>query len=1202
MNDEPIAISQSNEVQDKAKEEASPYEDHRVIAVVNGLGAPTPTSDLEQSHDINGDNNGNGDSKSDSEAETVVLSGKDEASAKVNRNDSDHEGASEVIVKPDSPTGTNTTEGDSTGTISLKRKRAVPNPVTGALPDVGNSSNLSSTISSPTHEAQSSTRAISESIHSRSTPPHEIDSHRKDGQSRKRKLQVDDIDENGRRRRSKRDTSLDAAKRHERRESRKQNQRESSDDRSVSPPTRPQDRAQSTQTADIRTVAKRKKPPPLLVGHRRKDSEDPHADSDDSGSLQGPVHLHKFASADNIAMSPAKIPHKKHRDKNGRTWLARACATEEVEVAITRLKERPEDLDVADNAGNTPLQIASLEGNADIVQVLLDAGCDTACKNIDMDTPLIDAVENGHLDVVKLLLRAGLDPRQSNSKGEEPLDLLKPGNEDNDAIRTILLEAKEKDTRRRFSEDQHGQSSAGNRDSASAPSPRGSPPLLSARSPPFHATAPRRRTARSEATRNDLLWINPTPENLRDRAGKGDLEGVDHILNMRPTADTEAVLAAARGGHEVVLQLLIAIGKPEQDPEPLQSSAYKVGHNTPMLAAIGRGNVRVIQLLLAQPDFDPSRRLYRGLTYHEIAKERQGSNWQEEVEILQGAYDLYTSRGTKMVSKGTSTKIRGVADGHDPKRPKRATSSSSPLAPAKVQSPDSTTAGVTPAWRTQSTELKRGSPRPEAGESQSSRKHLKVPDGGSRESSNAVSDRETTHLGPPKTKSKAKRSHSEAGMAVAKVDTSKPRRRLVSGKTIKNDQEKRRRASMISEASSSSSNKDHGKVKSSDDVTADSEAKWEDSRETSGNQLIDSGKKRPHHSLSPQAGTSDVGTKALDPAKKKKRRRLDSTGNAIDRTLIEHPPHSRAAQVANMIVSPQLTSALPNIGTAPVAFMGNPSPVEQSSASRVRVDTGSPIDAADQALQQSKYLQDLQAQTQAEEEILRQQRLVEEQESSAQREARARAESEERRQLEQDALAREAKEKAALEETERKARVARQEEESRLEEQRRLEEAERKARLEREEEEARIEKKRKDEDMLRRRVELERLRKENEDRRRAEQEERERLARIRRQEEEERRRRESLPNSLRRAAELSPEAARNTLEITKWLPLFTVTGQQLNPDCEEQARDERWIANIQAAPILAITDLDLSQCKYGYSPRHSTIWLCHALVIFQCVG
>jgi ankyrin repeat protein len=77
-------------------------------------------------------------------------------------------------------------------------------------------------------------------------------------------------------------------------------------------------------------------------------------------------------------------------------------------------------LNVPDNAGNTPLQIASLEGCAPIVKFLLEAAWEIDTKNIDNDTPLIDAVEIGHLEVIKLLLDAGANPRIVNAEGDEP--------------------------------------------------------------------------------------------------------------------------------------------------------------------------------------------------------------------------------------------------------------------------------------------------------------------------------------------------------------------------------------------------------------------------------------------------------------------------------------------------------------------------------------------------------------------------------------------------------------------------------------------------------------------------------------------------------------------------------------------------------------------------------------------------------------
>ena len=183
--------------------------------------------------------------------------------------------------------------------------------------------------------------------------------------------------------------------------------RPASNDRSVSPMRPSHSRTSSGQQLGGDSHRTKKAPAPLITGFHRQGSEDRiSVSSSASGSPLPGAHLRKFASVDGASASPAKQPmgHKKQRDQNGRTRLARACAAQELEVAVARLSERPEDLNVPDNAGNTPLQIAALEGCAPIVKFLLEAGCEIDTKNIDKDTPLIDAVENGHLDVVKLLL------------------------------------------------------------------------------------------------------------------------------------------------------------------------------------------------------------------------------------------------------------------------------------------------------------------------------------------------------------------------------------------------------------------------------------------------------------------------------------------------------------------------------------------------------------------------------------------------------------------------------------------------------------------------------------------------------------------------------------------------------------------------------------------------------------------------------
>ncbi len=119
----------------------------------------------------------------------------------------------------------------------------------------------------------------------------------------------------------------------------------------------------------------------------------------------------------------------------------------EYEIAKQRLQERPEDINVADYAGNTPLQIAAINGCDDIVKLLVDAGCNLDCVNNDKDTPLLDAVENSHLTVVKILLAAGVNPRKTNAYGEEPIDRVDEDHANADEIRRLLRKGEAADWR-----------------------------------------------------------------------------------------------------------------------------------------------------------------------------------------------------------------------------------------------------------------------------------------------------------------------------------------------------------------------------------------------------------------------------------------------------------------------------------------------------------------------------------------------------------------------------------------------------------------------------------------------------------------------------------------------------------------------------------------------------------------------------------
>lgn len=1114
--------------------------------------------------------------KSDSEAETVVLPGKEEdegpkskKAIKLEETDSDSD-VETLNLQTNDNMQPDIQEKTRTRRLSLKRKRGKEEPQHDEFRENRDSSNLSSTVSSPVIGRRSSKESDTKSNRSQSSPPFDeavpqprgSPSGEKEGQNNGQKT----------RRQGKNDHASGHVNGRKRRDTRSATHFDDSTPRSESPPSRISNRAHSIQSefSHPRGVTKRRKTPaPLHVDRRRKPSEDFHADSDDSSSVHSHSRKQKLMSTDGTAMSPAKVSHKKNRDRNGRTLLARACAGD-VKEAERWVRDRPQDLNVPDNAGNTPLQIASLEGDVEIVRLLLDSGCDTTCKNIDSDTPLIDAVENGHLEVVQLLLKAGLDPRQSNAKGQEPLELVKPDLEDSEEIRAALQASKkEKDTNRRQSEDHSRQHRSRDPDMVSATA-AGPSPTHSTRSPPLDPSA-KRRTARSQPTNDSLLWVNPTRERLRDAAGKGDLTIVNYILNMRPEADTEAVIAAARGGHETILGLILAIAQPEQDPEPLRSGDHKPGYTTPMLAAIGRGNIAVINLLLDQPGFDPTRRLYKGLTYFELAKERQSSEWQEEYDVLKEAYDDYKKHGGRK-SKDSSPR-KGRAKRGDSKKP-TPEPSSSPHEPRKFRK-----SNHPPVKEESDVEAK----------VEAKRKTLyKETALKQRRGEHELTGHDNESLGPPKSKIAEKRSMSDVTSAVSgRPEGSKPKRKLMSGNDFKTGQVEKRRASLAAETPSTT-NHDHLRRKSGESVSSHDDTRRrssdasvsarsakdatpEESTRTKG----EPGKKRLRISVSPQASRTDMN----DIIKKKKRQRIDSHGTAVDQDR-DWPPRPGPAMVANMIGGPTAVAS-PSVpqGTAPVAFMGNsiaPSVTKSPSDEQARSAVISPATSIDQALQPATTPLDPQAQKEADDELLRQQQAQErEQQQNLEEERLALVDAEERQKAvaQQELVAR-----AARVEADRQALIAREEEEARLEVQRQADEAQRRIQAEREEAEALLAKKRKEEEMQRRRAEQERQRKEDQERRRREAEERETMRRIRGQQEEERLRRESLPNGLRRLAELSPDEARR--EVSRWLPLKTVFTKQIDPGCDAQVAEERWLANVQAAPLLVNKDLELSQCKW----------------------
>lgn len=528
--------------------------------------------------------------------------------------------------------------------------------------------------------------------------------------------------------------------------------------------------------------------------------------SDDS-SASGSPHIRSAklrslatpATAES-ATSPAKTAtHKKHLDAHGQTYLARACARGELDLVKQRLEERPADLNVADFAGNTPLQIAALNGYGEIVKFLIDVGCNLDCVNHDKDTPLLDAVDNGHLDVVRLLLDAGVNPRKANVNGEEPLDRATDDIDNYEEIRAALIEAKKKVGERRLTSEEHRHETDDLRSHNDSPQRSPAP------------TSRRAGTVRATKTSNHLLYMPMDDKTLRQAAGRGDEENVIRILQVRDTFDDpESMVAASRGGHDIILQMLLALGKANPDPAPITSAPPE--HATPILAAIGQENIKIISLLLEQSSFDPTKR-FNGSTYYEIARQRQGPNWKEEEDMLKKAYDSYKkshgngrTKDKDVESRRISRAIEVSDDTPSSRAHKRKLSSPSQERPKKSAT-GSKAATPSAATREEKGSQKRSSDHAASrGDDKASTKAT-TKSRQRADRSPSVSNRDTPPPAKQSTKSKklVEKLDSDSIAVSSEGESVKPRRKkLISGRELKDEKvrekerERQRRASIAS--------------------------------------------------------------------------------------------------------------------------------------------------------------------------------------------------------------------------------------------------------------------------------------------------------------------------------------------------------------------------------------------------------------------
>ncbi|TGZ79156.1 hypothetical protein EX30DRAFT_373292 [Ascodesmis nigricans] len=412
----------------------------------------------------------------------------------------------------------------------------------------------------------------------------------------------------------------------------------------ASSPVRGPGRPRSTQPSRLC------RPPPLLSA--RDPSED---DSSSESSRQGSPRPRARRPRPTPG-SPISMAHRPKRDTAGRTLLHRACHRGHLDEVIHILESGQDMVHIEDHAGYLPIHEAALNGYLEVVKILVKYGSKFDKRSTtDKESPLLDAVENGHVDVVKYLLELGADPRKRDVRGRTPLDANREKAEEQDEsmdsrpeLEELLKAAISAMPKRQPNANCSDGEDRPDRESHSSRDPSVASPVHMSPSAPSIAPISRRRNARQEQSRKDLLWLDSgkgSVVKLRDKAREGDLQMVSALLETGLKPDREALIGAIKGGHTEIVSLMLAYDA-EVDPPLGQSDreggrrkrevSLPAGEETPMLAAIGRGNVTILRYLL-ENGVDPRRCDSRGKSYVEVAKEREGEFWQEEVEILTSA-------------------------------------------------------------------------------------------------------------------------------------------------------------------------------------------------------------------------------------------------------------------------------------------------------------------------------------------------------------------------------------------------------------------------------------------------------------------------------------------------------------------------------------------------------------------------------------
>lgn len=132
--------------------------------------------------------------------------------------------------------------------------------------------------------------------------------------------------------------------------------------------------------------------------------------------------------------------------KSGNTALQIACAENRLGAVNLLLSKgaNPNLGGVDTGYEHTPLVLASMRGNNDIVKALLKNGALVDKPNFEGVTPFIVAAQFGNVKVVKTLLRAGADVEVRDNFGVSAMDVAEPSGDTRKIIKNHIKKVKNK--------------------------------------------------------------------------------------------------------------------------------------------------------------------------------------------------------------------------------------------------------------------------------------------------------------------------------------------------------------------------------------------------------------------------------------------------------------------------------------------------------------------------------------------------------------------------------------------------------------------------------------------------------------------------------------------------------------------------------------------------------------------------------------